>query len=447
MKKKLRADAADDADEPSSAPHLSTRRDRAQPLAMYTCKATGVAHMSSSFSASDDRLAAGSPQVLIGNWDLHVLDAGARLRASLESATLKPTVLGARQAARLALLGVLSITAHDFKNIPCYISRPAQPALIALLVAALVVMLLLGISDVASVHHRWMASSREVSLATRGAVPRVTARRVHMMGLLAVLAWAPGARASAVVSPALPIPVAPSYKHRHHPARRLFGGFAHSHQPHEHYHQPTAYGSHQHHPHHPHNPAGAAASPPRAPSPPYAPPLLVPVQTPAGAVLVSDVTQLGNALSQTTTTHTVLLPGVYRLTSTIQAKRSDDNRVVKCWHRNNGLEIMRSMKIEAAVPGTVVLSVDYRDLQRVMCIFPRPGDVVELIGLNFTGGTRAGALFVSEGMVTMTDCAVYGNSQPNWNNLPQYYASGLLITGDLAAAVLPTKSHLAPSAV
>jgi len=82
------------------------------------------------------------------------------------------------------------------------------------------------------------------------------------------------------------------------------------------------------------------------------------------AVSTSD--GLTSALAGTTASHIVLDPGTYIL--------------------NAELSITRSVVLEAAVAGSVVLDAQSR--HRVLYIIPSPFGVVQLIGLNITGGFR-----------------------------------------------------------
>ena len=87
-----------------------------------------------------------------------------------------------------------------------------------------------------------------------------------------------------------------------------------------------------------------------------------------GATLVSTVAGLSSALANTAVAHMVLAPGTYFLSGT--------------------LSVTRSVVIEAAVAGSVVLDAQasYSSQRRVLNINPGPLDVVQLIGLNITGG-------------------------------------------------------------
>jgi hypothetical protein len=87
-----------------------------------------------------------------------------------------------------------------------------------------------------------------------------------------------------------------------------------------------------------------------------------------GATLVSNVAGLTSTLANTAVSHMVLAPGTYFLSSE--------------------LSVTRSVVLEAAVAGSVVLDAQasYSSQRRVLNINPGPLDVVQLIGLNITGG-------------------------------------------------------------
>ena len=91
------------------------------------------------------------------------------------------------------------------------------------------------------------------------------------------------------------------------------------------------------------------------------------------------------------------------------------------------LAVNRSVVIEAAVRGAVVLDVQASssEQRRVLCIAPAPADVVELVGLNITGGYSAdggsscgghyggGGVFITNGHVAIDECAVSRNVAGN----------------------------------
>ena len=83
---------------------------------------------------------------------------------------------------------------------------------------------------------------------------------------------------------------------------------------------------------------------------------------------VSTVAGLTSALANTTVAHIVLAPGTYNLTAQ--------------------LSITRSVVLEAALAGSVVLDAQASSSspRRVLYINPGSMGVVQLIGLNITGG-------------------------------------------------------------
>ena len=142
--------------------------------------------------------------------------------------------------------------------------------------------------------------------------------------------------------------------------------------------------------------------PPQSPSPPWSPPQ--PLQAPSPplspAEHVSTVGALVAALLDSTVTRIVLAAGTYLLTAQ--------------------LDIGRSLALDAALPGTVV--IDVQSLGRVVAI---SAGVVRLTGLNITGGWTAarsidpsasstlahgGGLAIFDGVVTLVSCNIYNNS-------------------------------------
>ena len=123
--------------------------------------------------------------------------------------------------------------------------------------------------------------------------------------------------------------------------------------------------------------------------------------------VVSDVAGLTSALDDATVGHIVIAAGHYLLSAE--------------------LSVTRSVTIEAAVVGSVVLDAgetrslsyeDRSDSRRVLHINPpSPSDVIEVIGVNVTGGSVAGrgdtgfggGVLISNGQVTMKKVAIYGN--------------------------------------
>ena len=119
----------------------------------------------------------------------------------------------------------------------------------------------------------------------------------------------------------------------------------------------------------------------------------VPSNRRALQTMVSDVTSLVNALGNAAVGHIILAAGRYALTTE--------------------LRVDRSVVIEAAVAGSVVLDGG-KASHRVLKIAPgSSSDVVELIGLNVTGGRveggPGGGLWISQGQVAITNVAVYDN--------------------------------------
>jgi hypothetical protein len=92
---------------------------------------------------------------------------------------------------------------------------------------------------------------------------------------------------------------------------------------------------------------------------------------------VSTSAGLTSALANTATSHIVLAPGLYYLDAE--------------------LSVTRSVIIEAAVAGSVVLDARANSSSRRRVLFIDPGSsgVVQLIGLNITGGYAVSVLQMS----------------------------------------------------
>ena len=97
---------------------------------------------------------------------------------------------------------------------------------------------------------------------------------------------------------------------------------------------------------------------------------LMPSHRRALQTAVSTSAGLTSALANTATSHIVLAPGTYYLGAE--------------------LSVTRSVVIEAAVAGSVVLDAQSR--HRVLYIDPGSSGVVQLIGLNITGGYAVSVL-------------------------------------------------------
>ena len=114
---------------------------------------------------------------------------------------------------------------------------------------------------------------------------------------------------------------------------------------------------------------------------------------------VSNSASLTSALANTALSRIVLAPGTYPLSAQ--------------------LSITRSVVLEAAVAGSVVLNAQANSSspRRVLYINPGSLGIVQLNGLNITGGhTTGGAqggagVFVSSGTVTLTFSSIYGNTE------------------------------------
>lgn len=121
----------------------------------------------------------------------------------------------------------------------------------------------------------------------------------------------------------------------------------------------------------------------------------VPVRGRRLQTTVSTVTDLTSALADASVAHIVLAAGHYALSAE--------------------LRVTRSVTLEAAVSGSVVLDAQASEssARRVLNINPAASDVVELIGLNITGGymrSNGGGILISRGQVSLTGCSVYGNT-------------------------------------
>ena len=98
----------------------------------------------------------------------------------------------------------------------------------------------------------------------------------------------------------------------------------------------------------------------------------VPVRGRQLQTTVNSVAELTSALSDATISHIMIASGHYGLSAE--------------------LNVTRSVTIEAVVPGSVVLDAQASwsdtgsDMRRVMTINPGSSGVVNLVGLNITGG-------------------------------------------------------------
>ena len=118
---------------------------------------------------------------------------------------------------------------------------------------------------------------------------------------------------------------------------------------------------------------------------------------------VSTSADLTSALANTAVARIVLAPGTYNL--------------------NAELSITRSLILEAAVTGTVILNAraSSSSQRRVLNINLGSLGVVQVIGLNITGGyisyihnghlnRQGGGVYVSGGTVTLSSCTISGNT-------------------------------------
>jgi hypothetical protein len=200
------------------------------------------------------------------------------------------------------------------------------------------------------------------------------------------------------------------HKHITRDSRRIL--FFHSHTPHTHdphWHYPHSHTPHSHTPHTHLPPPPRPPFTPPPPSPPPQPPYL------PGTAVVSTVAGLIDALANTR--HIVLAPGTYYLSAEL-------------W-------VTRSVILEAAVSGTVVLNAQASSSsrRRVLLIDPGSSGVVQLIRLSITGGyigsvcalgssklpiappgrltlaccLQGGGVYISSGTVTITSSSIYGN--------------------------------------
>jgi hypothetical protein len=136
---------------------------------------------------------------------------------------------------------------------------------------------------------------------------------------------------------------------------------------------------------------------------------------------VSNTVDLTSALANTAASHIVLAPGAYYLSAE--------------------LNITRSVVLEAAVAGSVVLNAQASSSsqRRVLNINPGSSDIVQLIGLNITGGyiNTAGGVFVARGTVAISSCTISGNRAEGGGGV--YVSSGTVsitsssITGNTAS--------------
>ncbi|KOO31874.1 hypothetical protein Ctob_016122, partial [Chrysochromulina tobinii] len=111
---------------------------------------------------------------------------------------------------------------------------------------------------------------------------------------------------------------------------------------------------------------------------------------------VSTVVSLTSALANPDIGHIVMAPGTYVLSAE--------------------LSITRSVIIEAAVAGSVVLDAQANEgrLRRVLNINPGSSGVVQVNALNITGGyaDEGGGVDVFGGTVALSSCQIYSNAAP-----------------------------------
>ena len=135
--------------------------------------------------------------------------------------------------------------------------------------------------------------------------------------------------------------------------------------------------------------------------------------------MVSNTVDLTGALANYRVERIVLAPGTYNLTAQ--------------------LSVTRSIVIEAAVAGSVVLHARASPSSQRRVLFISPGSlgVVRLSGIHITGGyidrDYGGGVYVSSGTVTIESSSIYGNTAvcvncgPNWawENGGQYGGAGV----------------------
>ena len=138
---------------------------------------------------------------------------------------------------------------------------------------------------------------------------------------------------------------------------------------------------------------------------------------------VSTSEGLRSALANTGVGHIVLAPGTYYLTAE--------------------LSVTRSVVLEAAVAGSVVLDAQAGSSspRRVLEIDPGSLGVVQLIGLNMTGGYKnhGGGVFVQSGTVSIVNSQVYSNEAT-------IYGGGVYVQdGTVAISSCTISGNTAPS--
>ncbi len=110
--------------------------------------------------------------------------------------------------------------------------------------------------------------------------------------------------------------------------------------------------------------------------------------------MVSNTAGLTSALANTAVGRIVLAPGTYYLTAE--------------------LSITRSVVLEAAAGATVTLNAQAGSSspRRVLYINPGSLGVVQVIGLNITGGyiNNGGGVYIGGGTVTLSSCTITGNT-------------------------------------
>jgi hypothetical protein len=137
--------------------------------------------------------------------------------------------------------------------------------------------------------------------------------------------------------------------------------------------------------------------------------------------VVSTVASLTSALANTAIGHIVLAPGTYSLSAE--------------------LNVTRSVILEAAVSGTVVLNAQARSSsqRRVLFISPGSSGVVQLIRLNITGGYigslawGGGGVYVEGGTVAISACTISGNTAGYGQLQPENGGGGVWVQGGTVA--------------
>ena len=186
-----------------------------------------------------------------------------------------------------------------------------------------------------------------------------------------------------------------------------------------------------------------------SPPPPWLP-LIPPPCTVLPCNEASDVSRLNRGLQLTVPSHRRELQTYVNTVAGLTSALANTavGRIVLAsgtYYLSAELNITRSVILEAAVAGSVVLDAQASSSisTRVLNVNPGSLGVVQLIGLNVTGGYNnidGGGVFINSGTVTLSSCTITGNTA-DFDGGGVYVSGGTVtfssctITGNTATAV------------